>query len=291
MKWILFLFVMPIAYFIVVYAGLTLQTYPPRYVGDISVRLLSRDAQKIQFETVDGHTLHGYFVLANPKSPTMILNHGLHTTKENLYPLGNALAREGWNVLLYDMRAHGKSTGKQSSFGFLEQRDIEAAMVYVRGQTDLKNQEIGLYGVSMGASAALHVAARDPSVKTVIADSPCDDLLTLLMSVIQRKYHLPAFPTELFLKGAYALRFQAPIESVSPVSIVAQINPRPILFVYGKQDSLIDEASRTRLIQAAQNTQSVWVSELAGHGDAIQADWGAFRAQVVTFLDRTLPKG
>src|SRR5262249_60163667 len=63
----------------------------------------------------------------------------------------------GYNVLLYDARACGESTGDFVTFGFHEAEDLLGAVEYLRTK---KVERIACLGVSQGGATILF-AARD----------------------------------------------------------------------------------------------------------------------------------
>ena len=77
-----------------------------------------RAALDIPYEDVwirshDGLRLHGKFYAANPDAPVQIMFHGYKSGAERDFCGGLQIAvRGGFNVLLVDQRAHGKSEGK-----------------------------------------------------------------------------------------------------------------------------------------------------------------------------------
>src|SRR5690606_3183417 len=66
------------------------------------------------------------------------------------------------NVLSFDFRAHGQSSGQLTTFGDLESLDVLAAVRWLRDNKPQQAEKIFGIGASMGA-AALITAAADPS--------------------------------------------------------------------------------------------------------------------------------
>jgi pimeloyl-ACP methyl ester carboxylesterase len=67
------------------------------------------------------------------------------------------LLRAGYTVLLFDFSAHGESTGEHITIGYLESRDAQAAISFLR--KILPGEKIGVIGVSMGGGSAVGDAA------------------------------------------------------------------------------------------------------------------------------------
>jgi alpha/beta superfamily hydrolase len=60
------------------------------------------------------------------------------------------LARHGYGVLIFDPRGTGESEGDPYRWG--GERDVKAALNYLRGRPDVDPQRIGGLGLSLGAS-------------------------------------------------------------------------------------------------------------------------------------------
>src|SRR6185312_6459178 len=54
---------------------------------------------------------------------------------------------------LFDFQAHGESAGEHITFGYLESRDAQAAVDFMRNNAP--GEKIGVIGVSMGGAATL----------------------------------------------------------------------------------------------------------------------------------------
>ncbi len=79
----------------------------------------------------------------------MILLHGLHSRKERLLPLAAELNEAGFNILMFDFRAHGESGGEYTTFGLRELLDLLGALDYLLNRTDVSSERIGVLGFSM----------------------------------------------------------------------------------------------------------------------------------------------
>ncbi|CAF4695797.1 unnamed protein product, partial [Rotaria sp. Silwood2] len=62
------------------------------------------------------------------------------------------------NILLFDYRGYGKSTGAPSEAGLYT--DALAVYNYVRKRNDINQQKIFLFGRSLGGAVALHLASH-----------------------------------------------------------------------------------------------------------------------------------
>ncbi len=107
--------------------------------------------------------------LAEPR--TIILLHGYSVTKELMAPWALVLAEAGYRVVAVDLRGHGLSTGSRVSFGKYETVDLSQMLDYLIAER-LCEPRVGVLGISFGATLAMHWAARDARVATVVAIAP-----------------------------------------------------------------------------------------------------------------------
>ena len=125
--------------------------------------------QPVQFTTSDGMKIVGWWIPA--QSPprggwtsdwgkqTVIVCHGLASSKSNQLVMARRMPTDGFNVLAFDFRAHGESSGQLTTFGDLERRDVLAAVKWV--QTTHPNESQRIFGVG---------ARRDAKCRSVGTD-------------------------------------------------------------------------------------------------------------------------
>ena len=89
--------------------------------------------------------------------------HGITSNRASNNSLGIArrLREHGYNLLLFDQRAHGESGGERISGGYHERRDLGGAIDFLKSQGVLESS-IGVLGASMGAGTALLTLPKNP---------------------------------------------------------------------------------------------------------------------------------
>lgn len=269
-------------------------THPPRYPLHVPPSQYHVDFESVSFTTSDAVKLAGWLIKPVPRrqrSPAIILCHGVGANRSDFTALAAALANRGYFALTFDFRAHGESTGGRTSLGYHEQKDIAAALAFLRARPGIDTGRIGIYGFSMGAASAILAAARQPGFAAVVADSPFATLPDLARSVITRSYRLPSFPfLHLTLLG-YDLYFQTDANKVSPVSAIAGLSPVPVLIIAGDSDELIPVENGRRLYGAAREPKELWIIPGAGHGATMAAAGPFYEQRVGDFFDRHLLRG
>lgn len=241
--------------------------------------------EEITFHTADGLRLSGWW-LPRPESKRVVVALAGHRSpKSDLLGIGSALWRAGNNVLLFDWRSRGQSEIAQHSLAYYELRDAEAALAYALGR--VPGARLGLIGYSMGASVAILLAAREPRVAAVVADSPFTGIAEVIAHGATR-LRLPArviVPVADRLNGwRYGYRFGA----VRPVEAVAALSPRPLLLIHGEDDTLIPVAHAHALFAAAREPKKLWLIPSAEHCGGYFADRPGYVGRVAAFFQQYL---
>ncbi len=146
-------------------------THPPREAsetGDLGA-LLSH-VEEVHFRSSDGIELSGWLVRGAPGGAPVVLCHDLGAGKGSLVNLAIALQQSGFTALALDFRAHGESGGEASTLGVDEKRDVLGALDYVAALKNVDARRIGLYGVGLGAHAAVLAAPERPAARVVVLD-------------------------------------------------------------------------------------------------------------------------
>src|SRR5262249_50030912 len=142
---------------------------------------------------------YGWWMGARPRNlrrkataaPTIVILHGVKKNRTDVLRAAITLHGAGFNVLVFDGRAHGNSEGRFVTYGFFERRDGESAIDWLIENKRISRDRIALAGESMGAAIALQVAAHNSWIKAVWADSPFASLRRVSAEFLQRVTRLP----------------------------------------------------------------------------------------------------
>jgi len=241
--------------------------------------------QSIEFHSSDGILLKGWYVPAGPGARgTIIYCHGRNRSRVEMLPMevfGHSLS---YNGLLFDFRDSGTSGGKIGTLGYQERHDVIAAVRYALDQ-EKAARPIVLWGVSMGASAALMAAAETPDVAAVISDSSFLSFRHVIVHHAHLFFHMPSFPIvdEAIYLSAWRGGFWP--SDFDLRKAVQRINPRPILFVAVKDDKRItpEVARELRSYSTSPKTMLIVVPGYR-HGEGFTSGHEAYELAVKEFL-------
>jgi uncharacterized protein len=250
----------------------------------------------VEFEDVvirsfDGTRLYGWWMPAAKDAPTIVSLHGVKKNRTDVMRASLALRRHGFNVLVFDGRAHGNSEGRYVTYGFFEARDVEAAMEWLIEEKKMDRDRIGLAGESMGAAIALLVAARNPWIRAVWADSPFASLRRVTEEFVRRVTRLPAALLSPVLWSTLQManyRGRFDVDTVDPLAQATQIKC-PVFLVHGTGDELIDtEHSKNIYAALASMSKEVWLVEGARHARSVRHAKAEYKRRLIGFFEKTL---
>jgi pimeloyl-ACP methyl ester carboxylesterase len=187
--------------------------------------------------TSDGVRIAGWYIPAasgiGPTGPTVILVHGFTANKSGILRYGAGL-HQAFNLVAYDSRNVGRSTGDETTGGVHERADLRAIIDWL--ERTKRPGHIGVLGNSLGAGTALAEAVDDPRVEALALDS----MHTRIRHQIEARVAHGGYPgyfgtTWAILFGIW-LRTGADVPSIDAEAIIDRYDPRPLLLVHGTAD-------------------------------------------------------
>jgi pimeloyl-ACP methyl ester carboxylesterase len=183
---------------------------------------------------------------------TVILLHGYGMTKESMSPWALVLAQAGYRVVALDLRGHGESGGARIGFGKYEATDLRQALDYLLAH-GLCDERVGVMGISYGATMALHWAAVDPRIRSVVAIAPYNQPEEAVVRFAEM-FNLPV-PKKIIRAGmaraATTLEFQW--RDWSAEAAMRRVE-QPVLLISGGQDDICRCEDITALESACAKT-------------------------------------
>lgn len=241
--------------------------------------------EEVRFEATDGLTLSGWWIPASGSDRTVIILHGHGGSMDYDVHRAPALHSAGFNVLLFDFRAQGRSPGRTITFGYREQYDLLGAVEFLR-QRGMKR--IGVLGFSFGGIVAMLTTPICPDILAVVTDGGPARMRTAMTGWgVERgapRWLASALAwLTIFLTS---VRLRANLFRYEPVRWVGRISPRPILFIHGDRDQYCPNFDE--LYAAAQPPKELWRVPEAGHTQVSEIWPEEYERRVIAFFDRFL---
>jgi pimeloyl-ACP methyl ester carboxylesterase len=238
---------------------------------------------------VDRLPLEGWLLPAQAAGAPVIVVHGRANDRQGeaggrVLEIAAALVGAGHPVLLFDLRGCGRSGGKRYTFGVEEARDVGGAIDFL-AERGLADGGVNLLGFSMGAAAALLLAATEPRVRAVATDSGYATLVDLLAKQVPRITRLPRFftPGTVWLARPLLGLHPAAIRPVAAVPALAE-HGVPLLVIHGEADAVVPLDHGRRLAEAYGPSVRTRYVPGAVHVASFAADPEAYVATVLDFF-------
>ena len=248
--------------------------------------------EDVEFQSRKGDvTLSGWYVHSTAKKGTLIFVHGINSNRsgDKAVELAERLVARGFDVLLFDLRAHGTSGGDSATYGFDERWDLLGAFDFLLGR-GVDSERIGVVGFSMGAGTSLLALAEEPRIQALVADSPYAKGSDLVAHEAARKSPFPKWIMPLFVptvklmaKGIY----DVDIGFLQPESAASRL-PYPILVIHGMEDSRIPPSHGMRVHKAAHPDSEIWLVPDVDHVDAFLTHPDEYVDRVAAYLETRL---
>jgi len=224
---------------------------------------------ELTIETPDKAKLHGWLFKNEATSfknlPLIIVCHGNGGNISHRIDLAASLLQCGCDVLLFDYRGYGKSTGAPTEEGTY----IDAETVYTYATAHgYSPTQIIIYGESLGGAVATEIALRKP-IKALILQST----FTSIVDMAKHIYPWLIKP-ELLIGNPYNTKSKLPKITV------------PVLIMHSRNDSIVPFYMAEENFKAAPAPK--FFHELNGdHNDPVYLEPGFIEAMrsFIKFLD------
>lgn len=283
-------------------------TEPPLARNPLDFQPLT--GEPVTFPAYDGLPLAGMILRADPRRPRRGMVVFAHEFCSNMHSCARycrPLRSRGYDVFTFDFRGHGRSPSEpdydpRQWVTNRELDDMRGAVAFIQNWLESNNYstEIGMFGISRGACAAILAAAENPQIRALVADGAFSTDATVeyfmrrwayIFAKVRIVYqnHPPVFWRFLRWSMMHFARRKFKCRFPSVRKAMCRMSPRPTLFIHGEKDSYLPvEHSSQRLYALAGQPKYLWIAPGARHNQAV-ARHPAFYAWLTTgFFDRHL---
>jgi fermentation-respiration switch protein FrsA (DUF1100 family) len=241
------------------------------------------------------YKLYGTYIRnAKTTKDTMILIHGLGGSRWTELKYVDMYLDKGFNILIYDGRAHGFSGGDNVTYGFYEAADLDKWVNWI--YTKNKGGLIGVHGDSMGAATALlHSKINETKgrVNFYISDSAYSDINELFTYRLRQDYNIKVkFVSKVLLfyvDKVNKLRNGFNLVEASPKNAIKDVQT-PILFIHGEKDTFVLKEMTENLYGTKTGEKMLYISPNASHVQSYLTNSNEYMEKVYDFIDNTVLK-
>ncbi|MBI3891536.1 MAG: alpha/beta fold hydrolase [Candidatus Wallbacteria bacterium] len=247
--------------------------------------------QDVTMATEEGWVLRGWYAPVRSPVPrragrALLMIHGHKENRVSMLQLARFYADLGFSLLLFDLRHHGDSGGREFTMGVREWRDAARAAGWLRDR-GFEPRRMAVYGVSMGAMIAIKTQAEAAPFGAVVADCPSSDMRATIEDYGHSYYAMPG----LFLRLAISLAERGAgidLDEIACGRIVSKVRC-PLLLIHGEDDRRIPaEHSRLLASRAGGPVETLFVPG-AGHAQCFDKATGLYERTIAAFLEKSLP--
>lgn len=236
----------------------------------------------------DNLNLEGFYLENAPTDNWVLLIHGYRAKHESMNDFAKLYYDAGYNVLLPELRANGNSEGDYVGMGWLEKEDIKLWIDWIIERQP--SAKIIVHGVSMGAATTMMLSGDETrdNVKMFIEDCGYTSAWDIFANESKLRFNLPSFPILNLGSGLAKLKAGYSFKEADALKQVAK-SSKPMLFIHGMRDDFVPFYMLDELYNAkTEGVKDKFVSETAGHAEAIYADTSAYWAKVEEFIQTNM---
>lgn len=243
----------------------------------------------ISVDIDDTIALKGWFIPASTDTTrgTIIMLHGIASTKSSMLEAASHLTRSGFNCVVYDSRANGESGGLNCTFGYYEKYDLIAIIDEVEKRFPNAGP-FGVYGTSLGASVAVQGMAISQRIVCGVVECPFASLREVIHDYFKRQFLVPinAIPDAALANSERIANFL--VDSVQP-AVSARRVVQPIMVVHGLADEHISAEHGKRVFANVASNLKVWYPiENGAHNDLARVGGLRYRDALISFFIKHL---
>ena len=220
----------------------------PQSFSHISGRVLKVTDES--WQNLDGTRARGWLLKGGEGAPAVVFLHKYSADRSWLFNLGIKLNETtNFTILWPDLRGHGVDPPvATTTFGTSEADDLLAALDYLRSlkgdsQSQLIGDRVGIYGVELGAYAALLAANQKPQIQALVLDSVPRNQDDLVDAAVREDvgfnnralFSLSRLATRAYFTGRY--------ENKASCDLAAALKTHRVLLLAGADDGYLREST------------------------------------------------
>lgn len=260
---------------------LTKQVLLPIEEEFVNATELGIDADRVEFPNRLGHNLSGWFIRSENATKTILICPGNAGNVSIYFPYAGVFIQHGFNVLIFNYQGFGESDGIPTIMSLTG--DIDSAYEFLVHEKQVNPDDLGVFGISLGAPLSLYLAARQPVAALAVEDMfiPND----MVAEFVERTKPGP------IVQAALKVVSDGLLPSVDPIRNVQKVEC-PILFMHGAQDDFLRPVASFKVAAAATAPSRTWIMSGVGHApESLEVNDREYAHQLRRFFTDVLIRG
>ena len=191
--------------------------------------------EKVHFHSEEIELKAWYIEKTHAEKPVILYCHGQAEHIAYYQKPYQILAEKGYGVFATEYRGHGKSGGIPSESGIY--KDIEAAVYYLKKEKGINEEDIVIWGRSLGGAIAAETATKY-NFRGVILESTFTTLKDAAQYIVESGCKHPIFDS----RRKFLFRLANYIPATQTFNTVSKIHKikSPLFIVHCKEDVIVD---------------------------------------------------
>jgi pimeloyl-ACP methyl ester carboxylesterase len=189
---------------------------------------------ELTIQTDDRTEIPAWWIPGLKGAPGIIMAPGYGMSRSDALSLAALLHDKGFNLLIYSQRGSGANPKAASTLGLNETRDMQSAVRFMQSRPESNARKLGIWGVDVGALAALRTAVAFKEVRAIVLDGAFESISDFLDYRIAEDFGLENSFVQLGCLQIFRLAhvFSGSFSS-GKISLQA-VSDRMILFIKGE---------------------------------------------------------
>lgn len=209
--------------------------------------------------------------------------HGYKVDNRNMMPFGRTYYDHGYNVLLPDDRASGKSEGDHIGMGYLDKNDMKLWINWILNKDP--EAKIIVHGVSMGGATTMMLSGDHPkNVVGYIEDCGYTSVYDIFSSELDKRFGLPPFPVMDISNMMSNIEAGYDFKKASSLKAVKKCN-KPMMFIHGTKDDFVPYSMGLEVYKVANCEKELYSVKGATHANSLYVNPDAYWNKVFKFIN------
>lgn len=241
--------------------------------------VISSHFEEIRFRNAQGHQLRAWYFPCPEASHTILVCSGNTGNISLSLPYAKLLLDAGFNVMLFDYQGFGGSEGIASVMSLCT--DTEAAFRYLLNEKQLKPDDIGVFGISLGSILALMIANEQKAAAVAVEDVFIPEQMLDRFGVREDDPNV--------MKGmAIRIAKKLLLGQVDPVQNTKACEC-PVFLMHGLNDRLLPFYGTVQVSKVLNSNSRVWLMDRAGHApETLEVNDREYAAQLTQFFHASM---
>ena len=251
---------------------------------------LSENSEDVYITTSNNGNfkLHAYEITNVQDSDIWAITiHGYSGQGKDMTYYAQQFYNRGYNVLVVDLRGHGKSQGDYIGMGWHDRLDIIDWANFLISQN--RNCKIILHGVSMGGATVMMATGENlpDNIKVAVEDCGYTSIWDEFKMQLKELYNLPTFPVLNAASSVTKIKAGYKVQDGSALEQVKK-SKTPTLFIHGELDSFVPFEMLDKVYEAANCKKEKLIIEGAAHAESSSVNPDLYWKTIDRFIEQNI---